>query len=152
MDDDVAIVVELCIDLTKPISETLIKGCHDCEYDPNEDDIAFLKRIEGKLWDALDPEEKIRAIQIYVANMVYEGVVEFDYTTIEPKAAICPTCFQPMDIFDEPEETGPRYVCHHCKQIITIEPFPDDPDGDEDEDDDEEGDGFAGGPDGGPYD
>jgi len=134
MNDKIAIIIPLDLDLKKPISETLIKGCHACEYDPDEKDIAFLKRIEGKLWKALDPEERIRAIQIYVANMVYEGVVGFDYTTIEPKAVICPGCLQPMDIFDNPEDTGPRYICHHCKQIITPEPIPKDPaDGDEDE-------------------
>jgi hypothetical protein len=28
-----------------------------------------------------------------------------------------------MPIFDESEESGPRFVCHNCKHIIAITPM-----------------------------
>ena len=35
----------------------------------------------------------------------------------------CPICRRTMDIFDQSEETGIRYVCNDCEHIVSITPM-----------------------------
>lgn len=122
---DIGIIIDaISIDEEKVVADQLIKSSHAVDYYPDQDDNEFLTSIAGLLWKDLNPEQKKRVIQWLVADLVYTGTVDFDYTTICPETYLCPTCYQPMDIFDE-DENGPRYVCNHCEHIISITPLED---------------------------
>jgi len=119
----IPITTPIFIDEKRPVADQLNASSDEVDYSPDDDDQEFLGEIAGLLWKDLTNDQKMQVIEWLVANMVYEGTVSFDYTYTCPGHRGCPVCHKPMDIFDEPEETGPRYVCHHCKHIVTITPL-----------------------------
>jgi hypothetical protein len=127
----IPIIPEVSFDEEKPIDEQLIEDSNAVKYDllADENDREFLTTIAGLKWSDLLREQKIRVIQILVANMVYEGVVSFDYQIVFPdEEPRCPLCLEAMNIFDGHffDDGGQaRYWCPRCKKIVTITPMED---------------------------
>jgi hypothetical protein len=118
-----SILTSVSLDDNRPVADQLIESSNTSDYIINDvDDLKYLHDLGPRKWAELSKEERTRAIRWLVSDLVYPGVIaNCDYTIICPQDKCCPACHKPMDIFDEPEETGPRYLCYGCGIIITME-------------------------------
>lgn len=115
------IITEVCFDDNRSVADQIIESSNAADYIINDlDDMRFLHSLGKRRWEELTKEERTRAIKWVFSDMVYTGVVDFDYTIVCPQDKCCPACHTPMTIFDQPEETGPRFICHDCGLIITM--------------------------------
>ena len=83
---DMKIVIYYTIDDNKPIDEQLMESSNAVDYifDEDEDNVEFLEKIKGKIWKNLNNEQKERVKHWLFSDLVYPGVIDFEYeATIE---------------------------------------------------------------------
>ena len=103
---ELPITTVLLIDDEAPVVEQLDRENKHVGYEPTEEDDEFLTEIAGLHWKELNNDQKMRVIEWHVANMVFEGTVNFNYTYVCPGKRACPICHKPMEMFDAHQ--------HHC--------------------------------------
>jgi len=118
----IGITTNIIIDEVDPVDQQIIASSRyaDYDFDLDDDNVSFLKEIEGKTWKELDQKQRLRAIQWMFSDMVYPGIVDFNYGIVFPGDLICPICLKPMEVFDESGDFGKRYVCGDCDKIVSI--------------------------------
>ncbi len=132
------IITSVSLDDNRSVADQLIESSNAADYIISDiEDLQFLHSISGLCWADLNIYQKKRAVQWLFSDLVYPGIVRFDYTIACPQDKCCPACHKPMTVFDEPEETGPRFICYDCGFIISITPATDVPGCEKDGENDE---------------
>jgi hypothetical protein len=132
------IITSVSLDDNRSVADQLVESSNAADYIIDDiDDLQFLHSIAGLLWADLNIYQKKRVIQWLVSDMVYPGVVNFDYTMVCPQDKCCPACHKPMTVFDEDIDLGKRFICYDCGLITSITPATDVPGCEKDGEDDE---------------